>query len=77
MMAVYNEEPVLEEKLNSIFENDYPLDKIQILIGSDNSTDNTNQILQKYAGALFVAFVTVKKVIRLVCFIVFIYMYII
>jgi cellulose synthase/poly-beta-1,6-N-acetylglucosamine synthase-like glycosyltransferase len=49
MMAVYNEEPVLEEKLNSIFENDYPLDKIQILIGSDNSTDNTNQILQKYA----------------------------
>lgn len=49
MMAVYNEERVLEQKLNSIFANDYPLDRLQVLIGSDNSTDATHSILGRFA----------------------------
>lgn len=48
-MAVYNEEKVLREKLDSIFATSYPLDKIQVLIGSDSSTDASHEILQSYA----------------------------
>ncbi|MEA3446957.1 MAG: glycosyltransferase [Bacteroidota bacterium] len=44
IIAAYNEEAVIEEKVNSIFQNDYPTDKIEVLIGSDNSTDSTNEI---------------------------------
>jgi cellulose synthase/poly-beta-1,6-N-acetylglucosamine synthase-like glycosyltransferase len=49
IIAVFNEEAVIEEKINSIISSDYPLDKIQIIIGSDNSTDNTNTIIQNLA----------------------------
>ncbi|MFK7903571.1 MAG: glycosyltransferase [Chitinophagales bacterium] len=49
LMAAYNEEKVIEEKLQSIFETDYPIEKLQIWIGSDNSTDSTNKILAQYA----------------------------
>lgn len=48
LMAAYNEEAVIEEKLNSIFTTDYPLDKIQVYIGSDNSSDATNLIVSKF-----------------------------
>ncbi|MDA3819710.1 MAG: glycosyltransferase, partial [Candidatus Delongbacteria bacterium] len=44
IIAAYNEEAVIEEKVNSIFQNDYPSDKFEVLIGSDNSTDSTNEI---------------------------------
>lgn len=49
VMAVFNEEVVLERKLISILSTSYATEKIEILIGSDNSTDNTNTILQSYA----------------------------
>lgn len=48
IMAVYNEEMVIEQKLKSIFNTNYPLEKIQVFIGSDNSTDATNSIIQKF-----------------------------
>lgn len=48
IMAVYNEEAVIDEKLASIFSTNYPLQKIQIYIGSDNSTDQTNEIIEAY-----------------------------
>lgn len=48
VMAVFNEEMVLEKKLNSILETSYPAHKLEILVGSDNSTDRTNEILQDY-----------------------------
>ncbi|MBK8806879.1 MAG: glycosyltransferase [Bacteroidales bacterium] len=49
VMAAYNEQQVIEEKINSIFKTNYPLDKIEVLIGSDNSSDNTNLIISTYA----------------------------
>jgi cellulose synthase/poly-beta-1,6-N-acetylglucosamine synthase-like glycosyltransferase len=49
-MAVYNEEKVLEEKLRSIFEGNYPLDRLEVLIGSDSSTDRTHAILAEFAA---------------------------
>lgn len=49
IIAAHNEELVISDKLTSIIKGDYPLDKIEILIGSDNSTDNTNAILSEWA----------------------------
>ena len=49
LMAAYNEEEIIEEKIQSILSSDYPLSKLNIFIGSDNSTDNTNEIIKRYA----------------------------
>lgn len=49
VMAAYNEERVLEEKIKSIFDATYPLSKVSVYIGSDNSSDSTNEIATRYA----------------------------
>ncbi len=45
IMAAYNEEAVIKSKLESVFNTHYPANKISVLVGSDNSTDATNQIV--------------------------------
>ncbi len=50
LMAAYNEAAVIADKLESLQALDYPSHKIQIHIGSDNSKDGTNEIIQKYAA---------------------------
>jgi cellulose synthase/poly-beta-1,6-N-acetylglucosamine synthase-like glycosyltransferase len=47
LMAVHNEERVLKEKLKALFESDYP---VEVIVGSDASTDNTNTILAEMKG---------------------------
>ncbi|MGC9471688.1 MAG: glycosyltransferase [Bacteroidales bacterium] len=47
LMSVYNEKKVIREKIHSILNTSYPLHKIQILIGSDHSTDGTDDILKE------------------------------
>lgn len=49
VMSVYNEEIVLQNKLDSILAADYPEGKLHILIGSDASNDSTNVILKNFA----------------------------
>ncbi|MFO7791252.1 MAG: glycosyltransferase [Bacteroidota bacterium] len=49
IIAAYNEEAVIEDKVNSVFKNDYPAGKMEVLIGSDNSSDQTNAICQNLA----------------------------
>ncbi|OWY24173.1 glycosyl transferase family 2 [Sphingobacteriales bacterium UPWRP_1] len=49
LMAVYNEEKVLAQKLDSIFDTTYPLTQVELWIGSDSSTDATHQIINRYA----------------------------
>jgi cellulose synthase/poly-beta-1,6-N-acetylglucosamine synthase-like glycosyltransferase len=49
IMAVHNEQEVLEEKINSINAGGLPSGKLKIIIGSDASTDNTNMILNDLA----------------------------
>ena len=49
LMAAHNEELVIEEKINSLLNSNYPHSKIEIFIGSDCSTDRTNEIIEKYA----------------------------
>jgi cellulose synthase/poly-beta-1,6-N-acetylglucosamine synthase-like glycosyltransferase len=48
--AAYNEIKVIEEKLKSIIATSYPLEKLKVFIGSDNSTDGTNEVLAQYAN---------------------------
>ena len=48
MVVAHNEEKVILEKLNNIIALDYPKDKIEFLISSDNSTDRTNEIVKKF-----------------------------
>ena len=47
LIAAYNEELVIGEKINSVFLSDYPPGKLEILVGSDASTDQTNAILKQ------------------------------
>ncbi len=49
LMSAYNEQKVIREKLDTVFDTDYPLNKLSFYIGSDNSTDETNTIIQEYA----------------------------
>lgn len=46
--AAYNEERVIQEKLENSLNLDYPKDRLQIHIASDGSTDATNAIVQAY-----------------------------
>lgn len=50
LMSAFNEQRVIREKLGSIFNTDYPLNKLQVYIGSDNSTDETNAIIDEFAA---------------------------
>ncbi|MFW5892378.1 MAG: glycosyltransferase, partial [Bacteroidota bacterium] len=47
LISAYNEEEVIESKVRSIFNTTYPIQKIEVLIGSDASEDHTNTILEK------------------------------
>ena len=48
VFSVYNEALVIQQKIDSIFNSDYPRNKIRVLIGSDNSSDDTNQLIENY-----------------------------
>lgn len=49
LMAAHNEEAVLEEKLETLAQQDYP-GALSVFIGSDCSTDRTNAILEEWAA---------------------------
>ena len=48
IIPVYNEERVIDEKIQNTLSLNYPKDKLEILIASDASTDRTKEIVQKY-----------------------------
>ncbi len=48
VVAAYNEEKVIEEKLKNILDLDYPNDKMIAIIASDGSNDRTNEIVKRY-----------------------------
>jgi len=49
LVAAFNEEEVIAEKIESIYKSNYNIHKFELFIGSDNSTDQTNQIVQSFA----------------------------
>lgn len=50
MIAFRNEEAGLENCILSLIQLNYPQNKLQILLGDDNSSDKSTQIAQKYAA---------------------------
>src|SRR4051812_39956845 len=48
MIVAHNEDKVILEKLVNITKVDYPKNKLDILVSSDNSTDNTNKIVRQF-----------------------------
>lgn len=48
LIAAFNEESIIYQKLKSVTNTNYPLEKIQIIVGSDASTDATNTIVTNF-----------------------------
>jgi len=46
LISVYNEEKVLPDKIATLLDSDYPSEKMEILIGSDASSDGTDYIIK-------------------------------
>ena len=51
IIAAYNEERVIREKIENTLSLDYPRDRLQIMVFSDGSSDATDAIVKSYASA--------------------------
>ena len=49
ILAAYNEESCIREKLENCLRLDYPRDRLEILVGSDASEDGTNSIAAEFS----------------------------
>lgn len=50
IVSAYNEEWTIEERMKNLLSLNYPRDRIEILVGSDGSTDRTAEIVEKFRG---------------------------
>lgn len=50
IISIYNEEKVIEQKIQSLLHQNYPSDQITIYIGSDCSNDHSHEIIQRIAS---------------------------
>jgi cellulose synthase/poly-beta-1,6-N-acetylglucosamine synthase-like glycosyltransferase len=50
LVPAFNEESNIANKINNLLSLDYPKNKLEIIIGSDGSTDNTVAICQRFAN---------------------------
>jgi len=50
LIAAYNEQQCIARRIENLLAQDYPADKLEILVGSDASTDETDAIVQHYAA---------------------------
>ncbi len=48
VLSVWNEEDVIKEKLQNLLSLDYPKEKMEVLVGSDGSTDQTTRIIRGF-----------------------------
>ena len=48
IISVYNEEKVIKEKIENSLQIDYPEDRLKIIVASDGSTDDTNDIVRSF-----------------------------
>lgn len=49
VLSAYNEEKVIREKIDNLLSLDYPREKMEIILGSDGSTDETYRIIKSLA----------------------------
>ena len=50
IIPAYNEEKTIGATIQAVLENGYPLDKLEIIVVNDGSTDGTVEIVKKYKG---------------------------
>ena len=50
LISAYNEASCIGRRIENLLEQDYPADRLEILVGSDASTDGTDAIVQHYAA---------------------------
>ncbi len=50
IISVFNEEKVIKEKIESIINSEYPAENVELIIGSDASSDGTSGIVNSYAN---------------------------
>lgn len=50
IVPAHNEESGIEAKLRNLLALDYPRERVEILIGSDGSSDRTEEIVRRFAG---------------------------
>lgn len=50
LIAAYNEASCIGQRIENLLAQDYPADKLEILVGSDASSDETDAIVQRYAA---------------------------
>src|SRR5580704_15001952 len=48
LISVYNEEKHISDRIENLLALDYPQDRLEILIGSDGSSDRTNELVQQF-----------------------------
>jgi cellulose synthase/poly-beta-1,6-N-acetylglucosamine synthase-like glycosyltransferase len=49
IVAAHNEESVIGSKIENLLASDYPRERVEILIGSDGSSDSTEEIVRRFA----------------------------
>src|SRR5881394_3821811 len=49
LIAAYNEAACIGQRLENLLAQDYPAEKLEILVGSDASSDETDAIVQRFA----------------------------
>lgn len=52
IISAYNEADCIEAKIKNLLDLDYPNSKLEILVGSDGSTDRTNEIVRHFASPM-------------------------
>ena len=50
IIAAYNEEPVIERRLENLLGLDYPAHKLEVVVTSDASTDRTHELVARFSG---------------------------
>lgn len=50
LIAAYNEEAVIEERIRNALAMDYPVDRLRIVIGLDGCSDDTAAIVRRFEG---------------------------
>ena len=50
LIAAYNEASCIGQRIENLLAQDYPAEHLEILVGSDDSTDGTDAIVQHYAA---------------------------
>ena len=51
IVAAWNEEDVIERRLENLAALDYPADRLEIVVASDASTDGTHAVVEAFPGA--------------------------